>query len=159
MKNYFNPEQAENYGDSNVSEFAGILGEKLFPRKKKKPKEPGGGSGGGGGITKTKKFVFAMPNISITNSGKIHVTFDLDIKESVSILIKTKVSAGVDSIDYEKWINPAKQNEVRVLFVDRNKERLARIVQDLIENINLIRQSPLKDFFDKRYKITPLLIY
>ena len=104
MKNYFNPEQAENYGDSNVSEFAGILGEKLFPRKKKKQKEPGGGSGGGGGITKTKKFVFAMPNISITNSGKIHVAFDLDIKESVSILIKTKVSAGVDSIDYEKWI-------------------------------------------------------
>jgi hypothetical protein len=104
MKNYFNPEQAENYGDSNVSEFAGILGEKLFPRKKKKSKESGGGSGGGGGVTKTKKFVFAMPNTSITKSGKIKVEFDLDIKEFTSILIKTKISAGVDSIDHEKWI-------------------------------------------------------
>ena len=103
VRKHYNPEQEEQYGESNVSEFAGILGEKLFPRKKAALKGGGGGSGTGGGVSRNEKsFNFLTKGITITPEGRIKVSFILELKEKTSVVIKTKISSDV-AIDADKW--------------------------------------------------------
>lgn len=104
VRRHFNPEQFEPPVESNVSEFAGVLGEKLFPRKKAKPKKPGLGGSGGDVIKREKTFAFQTNNITITTEGHIKVLFDLELKEKTTVAIKTKVSSTV-AVDAEKWKN------------------------------------------------------
>ena len=102
VKKYFNPAQLDAHGESDMSEFAGVLGEKLFPRRKAKPKSAGGGGSGGGVSRSEKRFNFATRDIRITAQGHIKVAFDLELKEKVVLAIKTKISSDV-AIDAEKW--------------------------------------------------------
>jgi len=65
---------------------------------------------------------------------------------------KTKKLYNEKGIDFEKTLNPSKENEVRFLAKDENLEILSNSVIELMENIIAIRFSPLKSFFDKRYE-------
>ena len=49
VRKHFNPDQFETHSESDMSEFAGVFGEKLFPLNKAKPRTGGGGGGSGGG--------------------------------------------------------------------------------------------------------------
>lgn len=102
VRKYYNPGQDEQQLESDMSEFAGILGEKLFPRKRVKPKGSGGGGSGGGVSKSEKRFNFFTHDICITPQGRIKVAFELELKEKVTVAIKTKISSDV-AIDAEKW--------------------------------------------------------
>ena len=104
VRKHFNPDQFEMHSESDMSEFAGVLGEKLFPLKKAKPRTGGGGGGSGGGVSKSeKRFNFFTRGISITPEGRIKVLYELDLKEKVRVVIKTKVHSDV-AVDAEKWV-------------------------------------------------------
>lgn len=103
VRKHFNPESFEVYEESDLSEFAGILGEKLFPREKKMPKGGSGGGGSGGGTGRSEKgFTFFASNSQITPEGRIKVSYELELKENTTVAVKTKVSSAV-AIDAEKW--------------------------------------------------------
>lgn len=138
VRKHFNPEQFEQHGESDMSEFAGVLGEKLFPlNKKAKSKGSGGGSGSGGGISRSeKRFNFFTKGISITSEGRIKVLYELELKENVKVAIKTKVSSEV-AIDAEKWkekigtayplrvinlVISTKENDEEVVVSEENNE-------------------------------------
>lgn len=139
VKSYYNPEQAESHGESNMSEFAGVLGEKLFPLgKKSKPKVSGGGVSGGGVSRSEKRFNFFTKGISITAEGRIKVLYELELKEKASVAIKTKVSSDV-AIDAEKWaekigtayplkviglIIATQEKDNKIVIVEKNNEVL-----------------------------------
>lgn len=104
VRKHFNPDQFEMHSESDMSEFAGVLGEKLFPLKKAKPRTGGGGGGSGGGVSKSeKRFNFFTRGISITPEGRIKVLYELELKEKVRVVIKTKVHSDV-AVDAEKWV-------------------------------------------------------
>lgn len=140
VRKYYNPEQFEQHGESDMSEFAGVLGEKLFPLNKKTKQKGGGGSGGsGGGVSRSeKRFNFLTKGISITSEGRIKVLCELELKEKTKVAIKTKVSSDV-AIDAEKWIEKigtayplkvvnlvisTKENENAVTIEEKNNEIL-----------------------------------
>lgn len=138
VRKHFNPEQIEQYVESNLSEFAGILGETLFPREKSKPKVGGGsGSGSGGGVSRSEKsYGFITKGTSITPEGRIKVLCELELKEKTTVAIKTKVSSDV-AIDAEKWkekigtnyplrvinfVIGAKENDTAIFVTEDNNE-------------------------------------
>ena len=138
VKSYYNPEQAESHGESDMSDFARVLGEKLFPlNKKTKAKGNGGGSGSGGGVYRSeKRFNFFTKGISITSEGRIKVLYEIELKENASVVIKTKVSSDV-AIDAEKWkekigtayplrvinlVISTKENDEEVVVSEENNE-------------------------------------
>ena len=101
VRKHFNPESFEVYAESDLSEFAGLLGEKLFPRKKNTPKSPGPGSGSEPGRIE-KSFAFFASNSQITPGGQIKISYELELKEKTAVIIKTKVSSAV-AVDAGKW--------------------------------------------------------
>lgn len=105
VRKHFNPEQFEQHGELDKSEFADALGEKLFPlHKKTKIKGGGGSSGFGGGVVRNeKKFNFLTKGISITLEGRIKVTYELELKAKAAVVVKTKVSSEVP-LDALKWL-------------------------------------------------------
>ena len=105
VRKHFNPEQFEQHGELDKSEFADVLGEKLFPlHKKTKIKGGGGSSGFGGGVVRNeKKFNFLTKGISITLEGRIKVTYELELKAKAAVVVKTKVSSEVP-LDALKWL-------------------------------------------------------
>lgn len=54
-------------------------------------------------------------------------------------------------MDYEKWINPSKENEVDFVATDDNHEKLLQIQRQFLEDIETLRQGPVKGFIDKQY--------
>ena len=103
VKAYFNPEQFEQHVESDISEFAGVLGEKLFPRKKAKQKTGGSGGGSGGGVIRNeKKYIFLTKGTTITSNGTIRMSYQLELKEKIAVTIKTKVSSDV-ALDADAW--------------------------------------------------------
>jgi hypothetical protein len=136
VRKHYNPSQFEEHVESDMSEFAGLLGEKLFPRKKAQAKGGGGGGSGGGVSRREKTFNFFTKNIEITSEGRIKVVYELEFKEAVTVIIKTKVSADT-SVDAEKWnekigteyplkvINFAvdtKESDAQINFAEQNCE-------------------------------------
>ncbi len=65
--------------------------------------------------------------------------------------LKTKQLFEEHGINYAKWLKPSKDNEVVVNIFNEKQNKIDVIIQDLMENIKLLRQSPLKTFFDRRY--------
>jgi len=63
----------------------------------------------------------------------------------------TKDLFKLNKFDYEKWVKPSKENEVKFLAVDKNLQKLKQIELSLLENIEAIRNTNIKKFFDKRY--------
>lgn len=54
-------------------------------------------------------------------------------------------------MDYEKWVNPSKTNEINFVAKDDNKEQLMQIQQQFLEDIESLRKGPVKGFIDKQY--------
>lgn len=137
VRKHFNPEQFEESGESDFSEFAGVLGKKLFPRKKTKPKEIGGSSGGGASRSE-KRFNFFTKGTIITAEGRIKVSYELELKERVKVAIKTKVSSdiAVDSKTWEEKIGTTYPLKV-INFVVDAKERETEISHEE-ENCELL---------------------
>ena len=132
VRKHFNPESFETHAESDVSEFAGVLGEKLFPRKKVAPKGGTGGGAGGGAGRSEKRYNFFTSNSSITSEGRIKVSYELELKEKTRIAIKTKVSSAV-SVDAEKWkekIGTAYPLKVINLVIESKEAETDIIVQE-----------------------------
>ena len=160
VRKHFNPEQFEQHGESDMSEFAGVLGEKLFPlNKKAKSKGSGGGSGSGGGVSRSeKRFNFFTKGISITSEGRIKVLYELEIKENAKVAIKTKVSSDI-AIDAEKWkekigtayplrvinlVISTKENDEEVVVSEENNEVVLTGAKNKISGIFEIEASDKK---------------
>ncbi|MBR1425099.1 hypothetical protein IJ579_06010, partial [bacterium] len=54
-------------------------------------------------------------------------------------------------IDYEKWIKPSKDSEVRFVSRDKNLEQLSQIGTQLVQDIEALRKTPAKGFIDKQF--------
>lgn len=65
--------------------------------------------------------------------------------------LKTKSLFEEYGISYEKWIDPPNTKEIKFQITDKNNEKLSQIVSAFLENIDIVRKSPFKNFFDKRF--------
>lgn len=54
-------------------------------------------------------------------------------------------------MDYEKWLHPSKDSEVKLQIKDKNVEQLSQISNQLLEDINVLRQTPVKGFLNKQF--------
>lgn len=54
-------------------------------------------------------------------------------------------------MDYEKWLHPSKDSEVKLQIKDKNAEQLSQISNQLLEDINVLRQTPVKGFLNKQF--------
>ena len=63
----------------------------------------------------------------------------------------TKGAYNEAGINYETWINPPKSAEVHFVTKDKNQEHLQQISAQLLEDINTLRQTPVKGFIDKQF--------
>ncbi len=54
-------------------------------------------------------------------------------------------------MNYDKWLKPSQENEVVFKAKDDNKEQLSQIQKQFLEDIETLRQGPVKGFIDKQY--------
>ncbi|MFI3301462.1 MAG: GNAT family N-acetyltransferase, partial [Candidatus Gastranaerophilales bacterium] len=54
-------------------------------------------------------------------------------------------------MDYDAWVNPSKSGEVKFMSRDKNEEKLIQISNLLLEDINMLRSTPVKGVIDKRF--------
>lgn len=54
-------------------------------------------------------------------------------------------------MDYEHWLKPSKANEIQFLSKDKNAEQLSQIGNQLLEDIETLRATPVKGFLDKQF--------
>lgn len=54
-------------------------------------------------------------------------------------------------MDYEHWLKPSKENEIHFLSKDKNAEQLSQIGNQLLEDIETLRATPVKGFLDKQF--------
>ena len=54
-------------------------------------------------------------------------------------------------MNYEKWLHPSKDSEVKLQIKDKNAEQLSQISNQLLEDINVLRQTPAKGFLNKQF--------
>lgn len=65
----------------------------------------------------------------------------------------TKKNFENNNLDYEKWLNPDKKNEVIFQVKDNDSERLKHLAEKLIIDIEILRKTPeAQIFIDKRFK-------
>lgn len=62
----------------------------------------------------------------------------------------TKLFFEFESMNYEKWLNPSKSNEIQFIAKDKNKEQLSKIAGQIAEDVEVLRQTPAKDFINKQ---------
>ena len=56
-------------------------------------------------------------------------------------------------MDYEKWVSPSKENEIRFIVKDKNLEQLSQISEQLLEDIETLRKSPfIKKHIDANFQ-------
>ncbi len=65
--------------------------------------------------------------------------------------LKTKEVFEKRGINYDKWLNAPKENDLRLNIVDNNQKKIENCINELLENIEILRNSPVKQFFDKRF--------
>lgn len=54
-------------------------------------------------------------------------------------------------LDYEKWLRPSKQNEVKFISTDKNVEQINQIASQIEEDMSTIMQTPAKGFVKKQF--------
>lgn len=64
---------------------------------------------------------------------------------------KTKEIYTEHNLDYEKYLRPSDNCNVRFISKDKNQEALIQFGHEIKENIEALRSTPLKNFIDKRY--------
>ena len=57
-----------------------------------------------------------------------------------------------NSLKYDLWLNPRKENEINFVTVDNNKEALKQIATQIMEDMNTLMQTPAKGFIKKQLK-------
>ncbi len=55
-------------------------------------------------------------------------------------------------LNYKKWLNPSNKNNIHIKLTDKNSDKLKVIAENFLENIEDLRQTPVKTFIDKKYK-------
>ena len=65
---------------------------------------------------------------------------------------KTKAIFQKYRLNYDKWLNPSKEHEIKFYAKDKNAEQLEQIGKLLVEDIETLRQTPVKKFLDKQFK-------
>lgn len=56
------------------------------------------------------------------------------------------------NIDYDKWLNPNSENNIKFIAKDSNQEQLEQVISNLTEDIEALRETALKNKIDKQYK-------
>lgn len=64
---------------------------------------------------------------------------------------KTKKMYEQKGMDYNKWLNPSKENEIVFISKDINIERLKQIAAQVIEDMNSLMKTPVKEFLKKQF--------
>ncbi len=64
---------------------------------------------------------------------------------------RTQAMFAESGLDYEKWIHPSKDAEMKFTVKDKNTERLAQIADQILEDIETLRLGPVKGFIDKQF--------
>ena len=64
---------------------------------------------------------------------------------------KTKAIYEENGLNFNKWLNPSKEHEIRFITKDENEERLSQIAEQVLEDINTLRSTPVKGFLDKQF--------
>lgn len=54
-------------------------------------------------------------------------------------------------MNYDKWVKPAKENEVRSVSKDANTEQLQQVAAQITEDMNTLMQTPVKGFLKKQF--------
>ncbi|MBQ8460756.1 hypothetical protein IJ541_11745, partial [bacterium] len=54
-------------------------------------------------------------------------------------------------MNYEKWLKPSKENEIHFQSKDANLDHLSKIASDLTADIETLRSTPVKGYFDKLF--------
>lgn len=57
-----------------------------------------------------------------------------------------------NTLNYDLWLNPRKENEIKFVTVDNNKEALKQIATQIMEDINILIKTPAKSFIEKQLK-------
>ncbi len=55
-----------------------------------------------------------------------------------------------ENMNYEAWLTPSKSNEIQFVVKDKNKEQLSQIADKITYDIEVLRQTPAKDFINKQ---------
>jgi len=55
------------------------------------------------------------------------------------------------NLNYDKWLNPSKTNDVTIKGVDENTEQLKWLAGNFANNVNELLMSPAKNFINKKY--------
>ena len=64
---------------------------------------------------------------------------------------RTQAIFAEEGLNYEKWVHPSKDTEMKFTVQDRNTERLHQIADQILEDIQTLRQGPVKGFIDKQF--------
>lgn len=89
--------------------------------------------------------------IKLANSDVDFKTLISDDNEYGSVNWVTKELFTKNGLDYNKWLNPPKNLEVQFKYIDSNEERLAQVVSQVEEDIEVLRKTPAKSFIDKHF--------
>ena len=65
--------------------------------------------------------------------------------------LETQRKFKATKLHYDKWLNPSKANEIRFVSTNESNEQLIHIGEKLVEDIETLRKTPVKKFFDRRY--------
>jgi len=63
----------------------------------------------------------------------------------------TQIAFDKMNMNYEKWIKPNKENEIRFISKDKNTEQLKQIASQITEDMNVLMQTPAKGFISKQF--------
>lgn len=57
-----------------------------------------------------------------------------------------------NSLNYDLWLNPRKENEVKFVTIDNNKGKLRQIAKQISEDMNTLLQTQAKSFIEKQFR-------
>jgi|GEM_PF-6995131 len=65
---------------------------------------------------------------------------------------ETKKMFETQGMNYQAWVKPSASNNVQFKSKDKNTEQLSQIVKQLLEDIEILRNTGAKAFIDKQFK-------
>ena len=63
----------------------------------------------------------------------------------------TKKTFSEMNMNYDNWLKPNKENEIKFISKDKNTEQLKQIVSQITEDMNTLMQTPAKGFISKQF--------
>ena len=91
--------------------------------------------------------------IKLANQSQDFKTILLDPNEKISqINLLTKEKFEENGLNYENWLNPNKNNAIRIKATDQYASQTHRIAEQFCLNVNELLKTPVKSFINKKYQ-------